>query len=64
MTGSTVRPPCRRRSFRQRESLSAYDLYLRALAQFHRFIEEGFAEAVSLTKQALTQLPQFGFEDG
>jgi adenylate cyclase len=29
-------------------NLTAYDLYLRALAQFHRFTEEGAAEAVVL----------------
>jgi len=40
-------------------SLSAYDLYLRALAQFHRFTEDGFAEAVSLTKQALAINPAY-----
>ncbi len=41
------------------ESLSAYDLYLRALTQFHRFTEEGFAQAVSLTQQALTIDPSY-----
>jgi TolB-like protein len=35
-------------------SLDAYDLYLRALAQFHRYTEEGFAEAVVLLQQAVT----------
>ena len=35
------------------ERLEAYDLYLRALARFHRFTEESLAEAVSLLQQAL-----------
>ena len=34
-------------------SLSAYDFYLRALAQLHRYTEEGFDEAVVLLRQAL-----------
>ena len=34
-------------------SLTAYDLYLRALAQSYRFTEEGVAEAVVLARQAL-----------
>jgi adenylate cyclase len=34
-------------------SLTAYDLYLRALAQSYRYTEEGFAEAVVLARQAL-----------
>ena len=41
------------------ESLSAYDLYLRALAQFYRFTEEGFAEAVALIRQALAVDPSY-----
>ena len=32
-------------------NLTAYDLYLRALAQFHRFTEEGAAEAVVLARR-------------
>jgi adenylate cyclase len=35
-------------------NLSAYDFYLRALAQSYRFTEEGFAEAVVLARQALS----------
>jgi TolB-like protein/class 3 adenylate cyclase len=34
-------------------NLTAYDLYLRALAQVHRYTEEGFAEAVVLARRAL-----------
>jgi TolB-like protein/class 3 adenylate cyclase len=34
-------------------NLTAYDLYLRALAQSYRYTEEGFAEAVALARQAL-----------
>jgi TolB-like protein/class 3 adenylate cyclase len=37
------------------ESLDAYDLYLRALAQFHRYTEDGFAETVALLQQALAR---------
>jgi len=35
------------------ESLDAYDLYLRALAQFHKYTEGGMREAVVLLKRAL-----------
>jgi adenylate cyclase len=34
-------------------NLTAYDLYLRALAQSYRFTEDGFAEAVIFARQAL-----------
>jgi adenylate cyclase len=34
-------------------NLTAYDLYLRALAQSYRFTEEGHAEAIALAQQAL-----------
>jgi len=34
-------------------SLDAYDLYLRAIAQFHKYTEEGMREAVSLAENAL-----------
>src|SRR5215831_16581684 len=34
-------------------SLTAYDLFLRALAQHHRYTEEDLAEAVALARQAL-----------
>src|SRR6516165_4056604 len=40
-------------------SLTAYDLYLRALAQSYRFTEEGHAEAVALAQQALTIDPSY-----
>jgi adenylate cyclase len=40
-------------------NLTAYDLYLRALAQSSRFGEEGLAEAVVLARQALTIDPSY-----
>jgi TolB-like protein len=40
-------------------SLDAYDLYLRALAQFHRYTDEGFAETVTLLQQALAIDPSY-----
>jgi len=40
-------------------SLTAYDLYLRALAQSYRFTEEGFAEAILLSRRALTIDPSY-----
>jgi adenylate cyclase len=40
-------------------NLTAYDLYLRALAQSYRYTEEGLAEAVVLTRQALTIDPSY-----
>jgi TolB-like protein/class 3 adenylate cyclase len=40
-------------------NLTAYDLYLRALAQAYRFTEEGFAEAVALARQALAIDPSY-----
>jgi len=40
-------------------NLSAYDLYLRALAESYRFTEEGFAEAVVLARQALAIDPSY-----
>src|SRR5579863_3449088 len=42
-----------RASRKPTESLDAYDLYLRALAQFHRYTEDGFAATVALLQQAL-----------
>jgi adenylate cyclase len=39
--------------------LSAYDLYLRALAPSYRFTEEGFAEAVLLARRALAIDPSY-----
>jgi adenylate cyclase len=41
------------------ENLTAYDLYLRALAQSYRFTEEGFAEAVVLARRALAIDPSY-----
>src|SRR5207245_5522135 len=41
------------------ESLGAYDLYLRALAQFHRYTEESLDEAVALARQALAIDPSY-----
>jgi TolB-like protein/class 3 adenylate cyclase len=40
-------------------SLTAYDLYLRALAQSYRFTDEGDAEAVVLARQALAIDPSY-----
>jgi TolB-like protein/class 3 adenylate cyclase/Flp pilus assembly protein TadD len=40
-------------------NLTAYDLYLRALAHSYRFTEEGFAEAVALASQALAIDPSY-----
>jgi TolB-like protein/tetratricopeptide (TPR) repeat protein len=41
------------------ESLNAYDLYLRARAQFYRYSEEGFGEAITLLRQALAIDPSY-----
>jgi len=40
-------------------NLTAYDLYLRALAQSYRYSEEGLAEAVVLARQALAIDPSY-----
>src|SRR6516225_3151375 len=40
-------------------NLTAYDLYLRAVAQSYRFTEEGLAEAVVLAQQALAIDPSY-----
>jgi adenylate cyclase len=40
-------------------NLTAYDLYLRALAQSYRYTEEGFAEAVVLAGRALAIDPSY-----
>jgi TolB-like protein/class 3 adenylate cyclase len=40
-------------------NLTAYDLYLRALAQSYHFTNEGFAEAVVLARQALAIDPSY-----
>jgi adenylate cyclase len=41
------------------ENLDAYDLYLRALAQFYRYSEESLREAVALLKRALAIDPAY-----
>jgi hypothetical protein len=40
-------------------NLTAYDLYLRALAQSYRYTEEGFAETIALARQALAIDPAY-----
>jgi adenylate cyclase len=40
-------------------NLSAYDLYLRALAQSYRYTDEAFAEAVVLAREALAIDPSY-----
>jgi adenylate cyclase len=44
---------------RRAESLTAYDLYLRALQQFNLSSREGVAEALRLSKRALELEPRF-----
>jgi len=41
------------------ESLDAYDLYLRALAQFHKLTRESYAEAIDLAGRALVIDPYY-----
>jgi len=41
------------------DSLDAYDLYLRAVAQTHKYTEEGMGEAVALAKNALAIDPYY-----
>ena len=41
------------------ENLDAYDLYLRALAEVHKYSEEGMQAALTLLKQALTLDPGY-----
>ncbi|HEV2334488.1 MAG TPA: adenylate/guanylate cyclase domain-containing protein [Stellaceae bacterium] len=41
------------------ENLDAYDLYLRALAEFYRYSEDGFAEAAALLQRALATDPAY-----
>jgi adenylate cyclase len=48
-----------RASRKPTESLDAYDLYLRALAQWYRFTEEGFHQAVVLARRALAIDPTY-----
>jgi TolB-like protein/class 3 adenylate cyclase len=40
-------------------NLTAYDLYLRALAQSYRYTDEGFAKAVALAREALAIDPSY-----
>ncbi len=40
-------------------SLDAYDLYLRSIAQFHKYTEAGICEAVLLSKRALAIDPSY-----
>ena len=35
------------------ENLDAYDLYLRALAEFNKYTQEGISRAIALLKRAL-----------
>jgi len=46
------------------ESLSAYDLYLRALAQFRKFTADGWREAVDLLRRALALDPSYASAAG
>ncbi len=48
-----------RASRKPTESLTAYDLYLRALAHVHHYTEASFAEAVALLGQALVIDPSY-----
>ena len=41
------------------ENLDAYDLYLRALAQYHKLTDEGMCEAVNLLRRALAIDPSY-----
>jgi adenylate cyclase len=41
------------------ECLDAYDLYLRALANFHKFTPEGVGEAIPLSQRALDIDPAY-----
>jgi TolB-like protein len=41
------------------ESLDAYDLYLRALAQYYKYTDEGMREAVALLQRALAIDPSY-----
>jgi adenylate cyclase len=49
----------KRASRKPAANLTAYDFYLRALAQSYRFTEEGVAEAVVLARQALAIDPSY-----
>jgi TolB-like protein len=41
------------------ESLDAYDLYLRAVAQFHKYTEQSMREAITMAKRALAIDPSY-----
>jgi hypothetical protein len=41
------------------QSLNAYDMYLRALAQYHKFTEDGMREAITLLRRALAIDPSY-----
>jgi adenylate cyclase len=41
------------------ESLDAYDLYLRALAQYYKYTDEGIREAIALLQRALAIDPSY-----
>jgi TolB-like protein/class 3 adenylate cyclase len=41
------------------DSLDAYDLYLRAVAQFHKYTEEGMRAAIALVRRALAIDPSY-----
>ena len=60
----TIEPKLRqseieRASRKPTANLTAYDLYLRALARSYRYTDEGLAEAVVLARQALAIDPSF-----
>ena len=48
-----------RASRKSRESLDAYDLYLRGLAEFHKFSKEGLNAAADLLGEALKISPSY-----
>jgi hypothetical protein len=48
-----------RASRKPSQSLDAYDLYLRALAEFHKYTEESVHEAIVLLKRALAIDPSY-----
>jgi len=54
-----IEPEIERASRKPTANLTAYDLYLRALARSYRFTEEGFADAVVLARQALAIDPAY-----
>jgi TolB-like protein len=48
-----------RASRKPTDSLDSYDLYLRCLAQLHKYTEEGMREAITLAKRALAIDPSY-----